>query len=84
MAEKLLVEEPDVPLAALIHKATAYLVQEAPPKKRNITRVKRTEWSCLPQEDLRRRYADGPENEVYERFKQAGLILDLRPLLKGI
>ncbi|HBY0000402.1 TPA: hypothetical protein MIM87_25355, partial [Klebsiella variicola] len=49
-----------------------------------ISRVKRTEWGGLSEEDLRRRYADGPESEAYDRFKQAGLILDLRPLLKAI
>ncbi|HHN6571756.1 TPA: ATP-binding protein, partial [Escherichia coli] len=79
----LLAENPDIPLAALIHKATAYLAQDAP-KRPGISRVKRTEWGGLSEEDLRRRYADGPESEAYDRFKQAGLILDLRPLLKAI
>ncbi|AVE36528.1 ATP-binding protein [Pseudomonas aeruginosa] len=82
MADELLAENPDIPLAALIHKATAYLAQDAP-KRPGISRVKRTEWGCLSEEDLRRRYADGPESEAYDRFKQAGLILDLRPLLRA-
>lgn len=82
MADELLAENPDIPLAALIHKATAYLAQDAP-KRPGISRVKRTEWGCLSEEDLRRRYADGPEREAYDRFKQAGLILDLRPLLRA-
>ena len=58
------------------------LAQDAP-KRPGISRVKRTEWGCLSEEDLRRRYADGPESEAYDRFKQAGLILDLRPLLRA-
>jgi len=82
MADELLAENPDIPLAALIHKATAYLAQDAP-KRPGISRVKRTEWGGLSEEDLRRRYADGPESEAYDRFKQAGLILDLRPLLRA-
>ncbi|WP_147467709.1 TniB family NTP-binding protein, partial [Pseudomonas savastanoi] len=82
MADELLAENPGIALAALVHKATAYLVQEAP-KKPRISKVKRTEWGCLPEEDLRRRYADGPDNECYDRLKLAGLVLDLRPLLKA-
>lgn len=82
MADELLAENPGIPLAALIHKATAYLAQEVP-KRPSISRVKRTEWGRLSEEDLRRRYADGLVSEVYDRFKQAGLILDLRPLLRA-
>ncbi|MES1993603.1 MAG: ATP-binding protein [Pseudomonadota bacterium] len=82
MADELLAENPDIPLTLLVHKATAHFAQDAP-KRTSISRVKRTEWGCLSEEDLRRRYADGPESEVYDRFKQAGLILDLRPLLKA-
>jgi len=82
IADELVVEYPDIPLAALIHKATAYLAQDVP-KRPSVSRVKRTEWRCLSEEDLRRRYADGPESEAYDRFKQAGLILDMRPLLRA-
>jgi len=82
MADELLEKYPDIPLAALVHKATAYLVQDTP-KKPRISKVKKTEWGCLEQEDLRRRYADGSDGEVYDSFKQAGLILDLRMLLKA-
>ena len=82
MADQLLAEYPDIPLLHLIHKATTHFVQDAP-KRSSISRVKRTEWGFLSEEDMRRRYADGPEGEVYDRFKQAGLILDLGPLLKA-
>ncbi|KAG0753484.1 hypothetical protein G6F24_012969 [Rhizopus arrhizus] len=82
MADELLAENPGIPLAALIHKATSYLAQEIP-KKPSISRVKRTEWGRLSEEDLRRRYADGLVSDVYDRFKQAGLILDLRPLMRA-
>ncbi|AFP32793.1 ATP-binding protein [Marinobacter sp. BSs20148] len=82
MADELLEKYPNIPMAALIHKATAYLAQDNP-KKPIIARLKRTEWGRLSEDDLRRRYADGPESEVYDRFKQAGLIFDLRPLLKA-
>ncbi len=82
MADELLEKYPDTPLAVLIHKATAYLAQETP-KIDRIPRTKQTEWGLLSEDDLRRHYADGPESEVYDRLKQAGLILDLRPLLKA-
>lgn len=82
MADELLAEHPGIPLAALVHKATAYLVQNKTTTP-TISRVKRTEWGHLPQEDLRRLYADGPENEVYDRFRQAGLVLDMQVLLKA-
>lgn len=82
MADELLAKQPDIPLAVLIHKATAYLAEEKP-KTPSTSKVKRAEWGGLPQEDLRRRYAEGPESEVYDRFKQAGLVLDLRALLKA-
>lgn len=48
MADELLAENPDIPLAALIHKATAYLAQDAP-KRPGISRVKRTEWGAYPR-----------------------------------
>jgi len=80
MADKLLAEYPEIPLAVLIHKATSYLVQDKP-KASGFSRVKRTEWSQLPQDDLRRRYANGQEGEVYGRFKEAGLVFELQVLL---
>lgn len=85
MADDLLAKYPDIPLAVLIHKATAYLAQETTKnKKPSITRVKQTEWANLAEDDLRRCYADGADSDVYDRIKQAGLILDLRPLLKAV
>lgn len=82
IADELLSKHPDIPLAVLIHKATAYLVQEKP-KIQRISRVKRTNWGGLPEEDLRRSYADFQENGVYDRLRQVGLIPDLRMLLKA-
>jgi len=82
MAEQLLEEYPDIPLAVLVHKATAYLVEDSP-KTPRISKVKRAEWGTLSEEDLRRRHADGPADQVYDRFKQAGLILSLSALLKA-
>ncbi len=82
IADDLVEKYPDIPLAILIHKATEYLVQEKP-KAAKISRIKRTEWGTLPEDDLRRRYADSPEDGVYEKYRQAGLILDLPTLLKA-
>ena len=46
-----------------------------------ISKVKRAEWGRLPQRDLRRLYADGPESSAYDSFKTAGLVFDLQSLL---
>ncbi|MBP4067452.1 AAA family ATPase [Aeromonas sp. MaB10011B] len=80
LADDLLVEYPNIPLAALIHKATAYLAEDKPPAPR-VTRIKRTEWGQLPDGDLRKLYASVPEAEVYGRLKQEGLVFDLQVLL---
>ncbi|OXS16084.1 transporter [Zobellella denitrificans] len=82
MADDLLRKNPDIPLAALVHKATAYLaLGEDKPKPPKASRVKLAEWGNLPPDDLRNIYAAGPEGEIYDRFKQAGLVFDLSTLL---
>ncbi|WP_241658691.1 hypothetical protein [Aeromonas dhakensis] len=80
MADELMADHPSLPLATLVHKATAYLAQEKP-KVSTISKVKRAEWGRLPQSDLRRLYADGPESSAYDSFKKAGLVFDLQSLL---
>lgn len=80
MADELLAEYPNIPLAVLIHKATSYLVQDKP-KTSGFSRVKRTEWGQLPHDDLRRCFTCGPEGEVYGKIKEVGLVFDLQALL---
>lgn len=80
MADELVADHPSLPLATLVHKATAYLAQDKP-KEPAISRVKRTEWGRLTQGDLRRLYADGAEGGAYGSFKEAGLVFDLQALL---
>ena len=80
MADELMADHPSLPLATLVHKATAYLAQDKP-KVSTISKVKRAEWGRLPQSDLRRLYADGPESSAYDSFKKAGLVFDLQSLL---
>ncbi|TNI68483.1 transporter, partial [Aeromonas salmonicida] len=80
MADELVADHPSLPLATLVHKATAYLAQDRP-KAPTISKVKRTEWGRLPQGDLRLLYADGSEVTAYDSFKKAGLVFNLQSLL---
>jgi len=48
MADELLEKYPNIPVAALIHKATAYLAHDSP-KKPIISRLKRTERGVYPK-----------------------------------
>lgn len=79
MADEILSSHPDLPLAALVHKVTAYMAgtKTEQPKA---SRVKRAEWKSLPEEDLRRIHVSGPESQAYRRFKEQGMMFDLRSL----
>ena len=46
-------DHPSLPLATLVHKATAYLAQDKP-KVSTISKVKRAEWGRLHKATLRR------------------------------
>ena len=46
-----------------------------PPK---INRIKRTQWLELPTNDLRYLYASSDKSNVYQLFKEQGLIYDLK------
>ena len=82
MINELLAENSDLPIAALIHQVTAYMARQ-PLKEvpKTVSRIKQTQWSQLPPEDLRHIYAAASEDSVYERFKKEGVIFDLNELL---
>lgn len=77
LVDRVMQLHPDLPVAALVHKATEYTapVSNEPAK---VTRVKRTEWLQLPSNDLRYLYASSEKDNIYQTLKNLGLIYDLR------
>lgn len=50
-------------------------------EKNNPKAIPVKDWIDLPEDDIRRIYADGPPETVYDRLKEKGVIVDLGTLL---
>lgn len=77
LVDRIVLQHPELSVAALVHKVTEYTadVTKEPTK---INRIKRTQWQELPTNDLRYLYASSDKNNVYQLFKEQGLIYDLK------
>lgn len=83
MVDRLLRSHPDMPLMALINKASEYAVEPKNEKDKGLklSRVKRSEWGTLPGDDLRYLYTSKGDRDMYSTMLDSGAIFDLKGLI---
>jgi len=80
--DEVLTKHSELPIPALINKLTSYTAAPKEQETVKFRKVKRSQWSQLPSDDLRYQYAMNNSDELYGVFKNKGLVFDLQAFVE--